>query len=194
MSNPDSVSSAPAAQPAAAPESSFTENLKGLGYCLFALVGGLVLLGWQWNSRAGASATLQWPTAEGKIVSSEVEQKEVYRRKRIRTVFDPQIQYSYEVDGKAYTGHRIDYYEDQASENEQTAIAVSSKYPAGEDVKVYYNPQDPASSLLEPGVTGSNATWSWAMIGLGGFLTLIGLFGSIGSGYSLMAPARAADA
>lgn len=193
MTNPTPLPSEPAPSPAAPPENSFMENLKGLGYCLFALIGGLVLLGWQWNSRSGASATLQWPTAEGRIVSSEVEQKEVYRRKRLRTVYEPKIEYTYLVNGTEHTGHRIDYFEDDDSENQQTAANLASKYAAGQDVKVSYDPKDPTFSVLEPGM-GSHGTFSWLMIGLGGFLTLIGFFGSASSGYQLIAPRRTVDA
>jgi hypothetical protein len=186
MSNdPQATSQQPAPSAPAAEEDPFWSNLKGLGYCLFALVGGIVLLGWQWNARGGAAATLEWPTTTGKVVSSEIEEKQVYRRKRLRQVFEPQIQYSYQVDGRDYTASRVDYFEDDDFENEDKAIGVTEKYPVGKEVNVSYDPQDPASAVLEPGITGSNATWSWVMIGLGGFLTLVGIAGSLGSGYGL---------
>jgi hypothetical protein len=99
-------------QPSQAPSSTtempvagaFLAHLKNLGYGLVCLVAGLALLGWQWVSRSGAMATLQWPVVEGKVVSSEVQERDVYRRKRIRHIYDPQIAYTYQVSGRDYTG------------------------------------------------------------------------------------------
>lgn len=193
--NPQVASQVPAPSASAQDaEDPFWSNLKGLGYCLFALVAGLALLGWQWVARGEASATLQWPVTKGKIVSSQIEEKQVYRRKRLRQVFEPQLEYSYQVDGRDHVGTRIDYFEDHDYENQEAAVAMGDKYPVGKEVNVSYDPQDPASSVLEPGVTGSNATLSWVMIGLGGFLTLVGVVGSIGSGYSLATLRRTPNA
>ena len=194
MSGDSPVAANLPAAPKPTASETFWSNLQSLGYCLFALVGGLVLLGWQWMSRAEAAATLQWPVTPGKIVTSEVQEKQVYRSKRFRQVFDPQIEFKYQVAGQDYTGNRIDYLDDNDSENEQTAAAVSSNYPVGRDVNVSYDPQDPASSLLEPGVPSKNALLGWLIIGMGGFLTLVGLLGSVGSAYSLVAPGNSAEA
>jgi hypothetical protein len=41
---------------------------------------------------------------------------------------------------------------DADSENRAFATTFTSRYPVGESVRVAYNPDDPASAVLEPGI------------------------------------------
>jgi hypothetical protein len=58
----------------------------------------------------------------------------------------PVIQYSYQVDGQMYQGHRIAPGPEVGGSG---APGVIARYPAGAQVTVYYNQQNPSDAILE---------------------------------------------
>ena len=61
-----------------------------------------------------------------------------------------EVRYRYEVQGVAYSGHRVRAFGpnhfDQAS-----ADAERAPFPVGAKVRVYYQPDNPSTSVLIPG-------------------------------------------
>lgn len=122
----------------------------GLSYPLFLLVCWTGLIG------AGTYALLQttvrqhlarkFSTTPGQIIRSEVGHGYMVRR-------GVEIEYHYVVGGKAYTGHRYRYDDHNAAF--EWEITVES-HPRGSSQTVYYNPENPADALLQPGVDGGD--------------------------------------
>lgn len=114
-----------------------------------------------------------WPTTTGKITSSRIDEF-MGRAKTAtgsrRTIYTPQIKFSYTVDGKQYHGDRIGNG-DYQSYTEYSPNRLIKRYPAQSEVTIYYNPADPTDALLQPTAAGN-------LIGLivG---TIISLFGVI---------------
>jgi len=99
-----------------------------------------------------AAASRDWPTTQGVILSSAVER--VRRNDPDRgftTTFHARISFSYSVGGEPYTGDRVGVG-DYGRNTNHHARSVVRKYPVGSQVTVYYDPNRPQSSLLEPGV------------------------------------------
>jgi len=88
-----------------------------------------------------------FPHTEGKVLTSRVT---ITRGSKGRIYYHVAIAYSYSVDGQEYVGRRFRY--DGHPTNENSANAVVSAHPAGSEVNVFYNPQDPRDSVLSPGV------------------------------------------
>lgn len=90
-----------------------------------------------------ARASARWPATEGVIIES---------RLRLNCVLCwPTINYHYQVKGRGFVGSSIaagpqDYY------NQLEAGEKVRAYPLGSKLKVYYDPNNPAVSCLEPGV------------------------------------------
>ena len=63
------------------------------------------------------------------------------------TTYGPEIFYIYEVDGKTYEGNRYAYLE-TSHHVRSGAEKVVNKYAAGTACKVYYNQEEPGSSVL----------------------------------------------
>jgi hypothetical protein len=111
--------------------------------------------------REQAVASQAWPATDGRITRSVLEES----RKDGKTHRSADIAYEYHLDGRTLTGSRVwigDGY--SASPGNEFRAAVD-RYPVGRQVRVHYDPQDPAESVLEPG-----PTWSGSMlylIGLG---------------------------
>ena len=117
-----------------------------------------------------AKASMDWPTAQGKIIESSVE-RETRRRKPgesgplNRKIYRAKILYEYQVDEVTLTGTRIAYVKkkpikvkgDVTSSIDRTlaeahAQGIVDRYPKGKSVSVYYKPDNPKVCLLEPGL------------------------------------------
>jgi hypothetical protein len=115
------------------------------GLVIIAIIGaGLTFLGLiKLNNAAQAK---KWPTTIGTITSSVVGGAVKYY---------PSINYTYTIDGIAYTSNRISTMNFNTKKR-SVAEEFLKKYPGGSEVKVYYNKEDPAKSLLEPGINTGN--------------------------------------
>jgi hypothetical protein len=99
--------------------------------------------------RVGA-ASVDWPTVDGRITDSRLDST----RSDNTTTYHPTVSYTYEVGGTRHQGSRITAISGYTSRGK--ADAVLARYGVGTAVKVSYDPEDPNSSVLEPGV-GSDA-------------------------------------
>ena len=95
-----------------------------------------------WKNVQMAKASVNWPTTSGRITVSEVK-KVMFRRQ-------PQISYTYLVNGAALTSQRVSFV---GGYKPNEVDPVLARYPVGSDVVVAHDPQNPAEATLE---TGSN--------------------------------------
>jgi hypothetical protein len=133
---------------------------------------GIVLVGIAVLIFSSDSATTSWPTADGVVTSSRLETNTVqtkdqagylrYRESRV-----PKVSYHYTVDGRQLEGSRITR-EPRADDH---GDAVVAQYPVGKAVKVYYDPKDPASSVLERKTSIGGVIFA----AIGGFFLLFGV-------------------
>ena len=88
-----------------------------------------------------------WPTARGNVIKSYVRVAPPSGAST-RNVM-PEVAYVYSVDGVNYEGNKIFFLEDgRGSAWSEDKIA---KYKIEQQIEVFYNPQDPSISVLEPG-------------------------------------------
>jgi hypothetical protein len=122
----------------------------GLSYPLLLLVcwTGLVVAGTYalLATTVRQYLALKYSTTPGRIVRSEVGRSAVRRR-------GVDIEYNYTVDGAKYTGHRFRYDDSNVTFEWDATVVL---HPRWSSQTVYYNPGDPADSLLDPGVDGSD--------------------------------------
>ena len=111
------------------------------------LLGGFLL----WQLIKGMKAK-NWPTAPGKVVNSRVTRSVSQDSDGDRsTTYGAEINYRYEVDGYEYSGDRRSFA-DYSSSNRRRAEKIVLRFAPGTDVDVYYRPDDPEKSVLEPGI------------------------------------------
>ena len=94
----------------------------------------------------------EWPTTEGVITRSLIVQhhprgseKHGYAQRR---EYEVRVEYSYDVEGTRYGGDRLRIRPNRY-QGERSAKRELAKYPAGQKVKVYYDPEKPERSVLE---------------------------------------------
>ncbi len=115
-------------------------------------------------------ASLTWPSVEGKITSSYVSvhdssmPSDDVRRKSYRA----SIKYTYVVDRTTYKGSTISF-----APFGRHARKTVNKYRRGARVRVYYDPDDPETAVLEAGTTTATLV---LLGGAAGFLVFVILF------------------
>jgi hypothetical protein len=72
-------------------------------------------------------------------------------------VFAPHVVYEYEVNGVTYRGERLKAGIRSFTGNLRKVEQELARYPVGGMVRVYYNPDDPAEAVLQPGVSSKAA-------------------------------------
>ena len=76
------------------------------------------------------------------------------RRSPIATaLYSPLVRYKYSVSNRAFTGERICFGLDGMFAGYKFAQRYTQRYPVGSPVAVYYDPEQPSQSVLEPGIT-----------------------------------------
>lgn len=93
----------------------------------------------------------QWHTqvyvpTDGRIISADVISTEGSKYTHYHAAFT----YKYSVDGLQFTAHRYRY--GGSPTDSQSANQIVAAHPAGSTVQVYYDPANPAETVLSPGV------------------------------------------
>lgn len=128
---------------------------------LFSVLSiGLILVGLY--TMRETSRSRGWLRTGGKVVSSRVTEF----AGKSGTTYRPMVIYGYSVGSVRLMSNRIAFHS-VASSWRSSAERIVARYPAGRDVQVYYNPQDPEQAVLEPG----GQAWIW-IVG-GGVLALL---------------------
>lgn len=132
---------------------------------LFIVVGLMTLAAGAAENRA-AAAIDEWPSAEGTITAAETVWAE--RRGRSITYVDAvRLAYSYRVDGAVYLNDRIGANTQPVLADSAAGRDLFARFPPGAIVPVYYNPADPADSVLVRGQTSPAARNGAALAVLG---------------------------
>ncbi|MCL1077088.1 DUF3592 domain-containing protein [Parashewanella spongiae] len=101
-----------------------------------------------------AVRTFFFPSVMGKIIESDVVSKvsdlntEPNARKQ---VYQTEILYKYNVDGKAYTSNKLSWHELKSTIHSIHESELSD-FEEGKLVKVYYNPKKPSVAVLKRGL------------------------------------------
>ncbi len=126
------------------------ESTKGNALIMFVvlLVFGLILGGVGAYRYNVGKQSASWPAVTGTVTYSRAQPTTTENN---RKEYRLSVRYSYSVDGKSYSGDRVtasDMYEKTLNAAQERL----KKYPAGGEVRVYYDPDNPASSVLETGM------------------------------------------
>ena len=119
---------------------------------IFVLLGCGAFVLWYFQ-RKKAQATLSWPAAQGiindaRLVSTQDSDGSMNTKAAIT--------YAYSIGAAPYYGNRISI---SSAGNPQNQV---NRYRPGTQVQVFYDPANPASSVLERGASG---LWVWPIVG-----------------------------
>lgn len=105
--------------------------------------------------RFGYSST-RWPTAEAKVISSNVVQKRATSHsdrnsRHPNFTYQAEVEYQFSAAGSTYTSNNIEFGQ-RGSRDPSYARATVDLYPVGSSTTVSYAPDQPAQSVLRPGL------------------------------------------
>lgn len=115
-----------------------------------ALMGVFCLLGFFAGRKESARAAA-WPVTQGQVVASEVDSFITSSENGNRTVtmYQPLVEYRYEVKGQSYRGIKLSLGALAASSNRTAAEQQLALYPVGKLVNVHYDPENPSNATLD---------------------------------------------
>ena len=117
----------------------------------FFLVLNVIFLGILFFMRRRMAAVSQWPSTMGTVNASYLERR--HSSSDSGSTNYPVVQYSYQVSGQAYQATKLAPGPEVGGTG---AGKVVARYPAGAQVMVFYNPQNPSDAVLE---TKAPAQW-----------------------------------
>jgi hypothetical protein len=144
----------------------------------FLLVGGILAFIAN-NQRKQSRLARGWPTVTGSVLSTGLSEStntttDANGMMSTSTSYVPVVEYLYEVNGQSFQNNRV-FPGRVLGFGRRAAARVIANYSPGMNTAVYYDPANPAESVLETEAKGSNLLW---YMGLGfltlGFLSLCG--------------------
>ncbi|MBN2005693.1 MAG: DUF3592 domain-containing protein [Anaerolineae bacterium] len=101
--------------------------------------------------RRSGQGIANWPNTMGTVVKSEIYRHERRTQSATTITYTPTVTYTYTLEGQTYTANKrnIDPYTMASFQDAEQAQDVLALYPAGDAVKVYYNPAVPQQAVLE---------------------------------------------
>ncbi len=113
---------------------------------------GLGTFGWGvWQAYQGLDS-LAWTQVEGRVQSSEVKSS----RDSDGTTYRSKITYTYEWGNEKKSGDQVRTSGSIGTSGGGLARDEVARYPAGKPVKVFVNPKQPKTAVLEPGLGWSH--------------------------------------
>jgi hypothetical protein len=149
---------------------------------IFALIFGIVTLGAGLGLCGFGVLNLlksqryrRYPAASGIIKRLELKERKGYNRmtNRLISSYIPDLEYTYKVDGKTYTGKRFTFQ--NTTVNEKLAGRMRETFAPGNKVKVFYNPDDPQDAVVN--TSGGEIGWT---ILFGSIFLVFGIYYLIG--------------
>jgi hypothetical protein len=121
------------------------------------LLGFAILLFWAVPAMLAGNATEDWIATQGTIVESSIVSVSVNsgRRGQASTKYRPELLYEYLADGSKYSSSKIEVGAPLVFKRREQASLSAQPYTQGSTPTVFYNPVNPAESVLKQG-----ASWS----------------------------------
>lgn len=139
----------------------FTICVTTVPFLILALV--FVYLWRRNNQRARASQ--QWAETMGVVGASAVQARTSSSGSGGTTTSHyPEVLYEYTVAGRKYMGQRVNFGSAVGYGNRATAQAIADRYVPGSQVRVYYNPVNPADAVLERDAGTSSKIFYWVAL------------------------------
>ncbi len=136
------------------------------------LLGFILSIALIWAGISGyikANNTKSWPSTSGIVTISYATQEGYESGGESYIHYIAKLSYDYKLGERTHFGDESGLKE-HTFETMEEAQNVTEKYLEGEIIRIYYNPDEPGDSVLEPGIVRSSAG---TLIGVGLFFLII---------------------
>ncbi len=117
--------------------------------CIGFLLLGLnaAFLGAIFFTRRTIATLNRWPSTMGIVFTSRSEKQRIKDADgHVNSMNFPVVHYSYQVNGQLYESTQVTYGPEFQQKGIESPLV---RYPSGAQVKVFYNPRNPAYAVLE---------------------------------------------
>jgi len=130
----------------------------------FLIVALVFFFIWRRNNQQ-AQASRNWPSTLGTIGASSIQARPSHSSEGgTSTAYYPEVLYQYEVNGNRYMGQRITFGSQVGYGDSNRARAIVDRYVPGNQIRVYYNPNNPSDAVLEQSAGTSSRILFWVAI------------------------------
>ena len=138
---------------------------------IMGIVGSGITVFWGIPMVMNALASKGWPSVDGVVAVSDFTTNRDSDDGNV--TYGASISYDYTVNGAPHMGSNV-HFGQYSTSDPSYGRGIVNRYPVGTRMPVYYDPNNPSTSVLEPG-----AGWSSFMVaGIGGLFALIGFIGA----------------
>ncbi len=136
--------------------------MTGTSLLIFAAVAipfviiAAVFVVWVLRNRRRADESGHWNRTTGRVVQSQVEARRSHSEHGYSTSYYPVIVYEYAINGQRYQNDRVNFGPEMGFSSTGPSETVVGRYHVGNTVDVYFDPANPAESVLERTAGGSN--------------------------------------
>lgn len=117
------------------------------------------------KSKGQSQASQTWPSVMGSIVASNVEITRSHDSDGgTSTAYYPRVAYEYEVLGHRYRSDRVNFGGAIGYGDHNTAQAIVDRYVPGNNIRVYYDSNNPGEAVLERTEGSSSRILIWVGI------------------------------
>lgn len=126
---------------------------------IIVLIGSVFCVAEYVRTRRLASASLRWPTAAGRITRCDVIEEIIEERSdnddkptttKLRHRYQVDLRYAYRVGKRDFIGTEVNWGGTMISGLREVAEKAAARHRPGQNVKVYYDPDQPGQAVLEP--------------------------------------------
>jgi hypothetical protein len=126
---------------------------------IIVLIGGVFCVAEYVRTRRLASASLRWPTAAGRITHCDVIEEIIEEKSdddaksttsKLRHRYQVDLRYAYRVGKRDFIGTEVDWGGTMISGLREVVEKAAARHHPGQNVKVYYDPDQPGRAVLEP--------------------------------------------
>ena len=137
-------------------DSSIIPLVCGIGFiAIFFLVGSFMVFSGI-RKRRKATASLSWPKVTGNVSKTFIEESTDTDEDGITTTsYTPKVTYTYQVGAQTYSSERVSFGYTTSYGRQKKAQEKLDLYPLNSQLAVYYDPENPAESTLQPSAKGT---------------------------------------
>lgn len=126
------------------------------------LLMGLALIQDRVRLLLAGQQSLDWPTVTGQVVDATAS---AVAGTQVGLGWRVQVSYEYEVDERKFAGDRLRFSRRLGGRTQGQAEQAVVSYAPGGPIEVYYDPEQPARSVLVPGP--DRRAWFGLIVGFG---------------------------
>ncbi len=123
-------------------------SLAAGGFALILGAIGVVLIVLYLRNKSKAAASQNWPSVGGRVISTDIAIQSDDDEDSSRLSYLPRINYEYEVAGLNYQAHRFSFGSEPSFPSRGKAETFLAPYQSGNQVRVFYNPDNPEETVL----------------------------------------------